>query len=326
MRDTGPEKHQDENRATHNLEPPGGPHLFHPNMRRRTIRRLGIGLAMLLTVSGGIYAWYTHRPQPPSLKKEIFTGVVYERICLKDPRPIVAHIVAIDLQKSKARFLTTPPEPNQPEMPYKALYASEFLKKHKLQLAINGDFFKPFWSRGPWDYYPKHGDRVYSRGLSIYQGKVVTPAVSNRPSLYISKEAEPSFDQPIGQPYYAISGEAIYLRDSKWALKMPDKSKWRGFIFPRTSIGLSKDRKTLFLIVIDGRQPGYSEGATVREMGELIAEHGVDTALDLDGGGSETLVMEGKDGEPELLNCPIDNWIPNRERPVANQLGVWVER
>lgn len=290
------------------------------------MRRLRAGLVGVLVFGGCGYGWYTHRPQPPSEKRQIFKGVTYERITLKGPRPAIVHIVAVDLEASHARFFTTPPEPGDLEKPYRALYTSEFLKRHRLQLAINGDFFKPFWSKGPWNYYPKHGDRVYTRGLSVHQGQVITPAVWNRPSLYISRDGSPSFQEPKGGAYYAVSGESIYLRNGKWALKTPDKSFWRGSKFPRSSLGLSADGKTLFMIVVDGRQPGYSEGLTVREMADIVSRHGVDTALDLDGGGSETLVMEGKDGEPELLNCPIDNWIPDRERPVANQLGLWVDR
>jgi hypothetical protein len=75
--------------------------------------------------------------------------------------------------------------------------------------------------------------------------------------------------------------------------------------------------------VIDGRQPHYSEGVTVPELSALAKEFGAYNAIDLDGGGSETLVVAKPDGTSELLNCPIDCYIPNRERPVANQLGIY---
>jgi hypothetical protein len=35
---------------------------------------------------------------------------------------------------------------------------------------------------------------------------------------------------------------------------------------------------------------------------------------------------EGDDGEPRVLNSPIDNYIPGRERSVANHLGITVRR
>jgi hypothetical protein len=36
--------------------------------------------------------------------------------------------------------------------------------------------------------------------------------------------------------------------------------------------------------------------------------------------------VERSRGEAAILNCPIDNHIPGRERPVANHLGVFVKR
>jgi exopolysaccharide biosynthesis protein len=48
--------------------------------------------------------------------------------------------------------------------------------------------------------------------------------------------------------------------------------------------------------------------------------------MSLDGGGSSTMVIEGDDGEPKILNSPIDQYIPGRERPVANHLGIYLNR
>ncbi len=238
---------------------------------------------------------------------------------------MVVHIVSVDLALAKPRFFTTPPVHGL-KYPYKAQAVSTFLKEHKLQLAINADFFKPYWGHGPWDYYPHFGDPVYSRGLSMHQGSIITPAVSSRPSLYFSKDGRVSFDVLAFAPYDAISGESVYLRNGTWSIKEPDNSYWRGSMQPRCSIGLSRDNEKLLIVVVDGRQPGYSEGCTVHEMADILVQHGAGTMLDLDGGGSETLVKEGHDGKPYILNCPIDSWIPNRERPVATQLGLWLSK
>jgi hypothetical protein len=47
--------------------------------------------------------------------------------------------------------------------------------------------------------------------------------------------------------------------------------------------------------------------------------------MNLDGGGSSTLVIEGEDGQPVILNSPIDHYIPGTERPVANHLGIYIK-
>ena len=82
--------------------------------------------------------------------------------------------------------------------------------------------------------------------------------------------------------------------------------------------------RRLFLVVVDGKQPNYSEGVTLAEFADLLIGYGVDTAARLDEGGSATLVAEGPGGKPVVLNCPIHTRIPGRERPVANHLGIYV--
>ena len=77
------------------------------------------------------------------------------------------------------------------------------------------------------------------------------------------------------------------------------------------------------LFLIDGRQPSYSEGATLAELAQIILEYGGYNAVNLDGGGSSTLVIQNENGEPEVLNSPIHTRIPGRERPIANHLGIF---
>ncbi len=69
---------------------------------------------------------------------------------------------------------------------------------------------------------------------------------------------------------------------------------------PRTAIGQRKDGTVLFL-VIDGRQPGYSVGATLRDLQNILYEEGAVIAANLDGGSSSTLYLNGK-----VVNKPAD--------------------
>ena len=69
---------------------------------------------------------------------------------------------------------------------------------------------------------------------------------------------------------------------------------------PRTAIGQRKDGTVLFL-VIDGRQPGYSLGATLRDVQDVLYEKGAFIAANLDGGSSSTLYLNGK-----VVNKPAD--------------------
>ena len=63
----------------------------------------------------------------------------------------------------------------------------------------------------------------------------------------------------------------------------------------------------------------------MHEMGDLMLKYGVYTGMNLDGGGSSTLVIEGADGQPQVLNSPIHARIPGLERPVASHFGVKIK-
>lgn len=71
-------------------------------------------------------------------------------------------------------------------------------------------------------------------------------------------------------------------------------------IGPRSAIGQRKDGTILFL-AIDGRQPGYSIGATLADMQNILYEQGAYIAANLDGGSSTTLYFNGK-----VINKPAD--------------------
>ena len=71
-------------------------------------------------------------------------------------------------------------------------------------------------------------------------------------------------------------------------------------ISPRSAIGQRKDGTALFLVV-DGRQPGYSIGATLADMQNIMYKQGAYIAANLDGGSSTTLYYNGK-----VVNKPAD--------------------
>jgi exopolysaccharide biosynthesis protein len=122
--------------------------------------------------------------------------------------------------------------------------------------------------------------------------------------------------------YNAISGQLMLLAGGNL---LPEVSAAPGANDPqpRTAVGLDKNSRRLIIVVVDGRQPGYSEGATLVELADLLLEKGAFYAMNMDGGGSSTMVVEGKNGNARLMNSPIDQRIPGRERPVGNHLGIY---
>lgn len=85
---------------------------------------------------------------------------------------------------------------------------------------------------------------------------------------------------------------------------------------PRTAAGVSADGEMLVLMVIDGRQPSWSDGVTLPELADLMIEFGAHDAVNLDGGGSSSFVYD--DSETRHENRPSDG----DHRAVANHLGV----
>ncbi|HPF76016.1 MAG TPA: phosphodiester glycosidase family protein [Phycicoccus elongatus] len=68
---------------------------------------------------------------------------------------------------------------------------------------------------------------------------------------------------------------------------------------PRTGIGVIADNHLVF-VAVDGRSSGYSKGVTMTEFAQIFAGLGAQTAYNLDGGGSTTMVLDGT-----LVNNPL---------------------
>lgn len=261
----------------------------------------------------------TTNPLPPSPSEEtLFDGITYTREVRSTPRPLVIHIVQIDLRAEGISLFVTPGDAER-ELPYNARTTSTFLDEFNVQLAINGDGFTP-WSNNPLSPYPNPGDPVNPLGLTISDGVTYSEPQDNLPTLYITPNGKASLNDPPGNIAYAISGLDLVVQSGKVVADPTDNLE------PRTALGLNRSGKILTLLLVDGRQPGYSEGVTLSELAGLLLEYNVFDGMNMDGGGSTTLVMEDKNGQPLVLNSPIDSNIPGRERPVANHLGIFARK
>ena len=92
---------------------------------------------------------------------------------------------------------------------------------------------------------------------------------------------------------------------------------------PRSAIFTTKDKKTVF-ITVDGRRKGNATGVSIAELTHLIRILGGHDALNLDGGGSTTLWLEGAP-ENGVLNSPSDNgkFDHQGERKIPNIIYVY---
>ncbi len=302
---------------------------MHHSRLRRLLRPVLIAVlvavAVIVFAVGGFFFWRDHRPQLANTRVELFDGITYLRDVRQQPRPLIIHVVQIDLDTPGLSFLVTPSDPVDGHE-VRAQTVSQFLVIHDLQLAINGDFFWPWWYHTIFDYYPHDNDPTDVNGFAASNGDVYSEEKADdpRPTLFLSQDNRAGIDQSIGAVYNAISGIPLIVEDGHISGQIKPDEYYAG-LHPRSAVGLDRERRTLLLFIVDGRQPNYSEGVTMPELAQIAIEHGAYTAINLDGGGSSTLVIEDATGKPQILNSPIHASIPGMERPVGNHLGVYAQ-
>lgn len=244
--------------------------------------------------------------------RTLFEGIEGTKLRVKQPRQMSICVVRIALETPGLEFVSTGDNGDRRDET-DGMFTSTFLKREKCQVAINAGVFSPVTN--------DEGTAKDILGLHIAKGKLVSPWQDGYQVLAIEKDNRGSFLRTDPKDYSkietAVSGFKVVLWEGK--VRKGDET-----IHPRTLVGLSKDRKTMYWMVIDGRQSGHSEGATKTEAGQLMKQLGADAALNLDGGGTSTLVIENSDGNPKVLNRPIHGGAPGKERPSASHLGVRV--
>src|SRR5512143_3315125 len=244
----------------------------------KTLRILLIPLVVLALLAGVVVIYDRGRPAPVPIKPRLFDGVTYSRMVRWSPRPLMIHVITVDMKAGGMRVLVTPADDRSGEYPLRARTTTQFLREFDMQLAMHGDGFSPWWSRSVADYYPHVGDPVQPRGNSASRGKVYWTSHAAVPTLYISSRNQFSFEAP-AKPFNAISGETLLLMGGQIIPDLNDTATQ-----PRTAVGYSKNGRYFYLVVVDGRQPFYSEGLTVRELAGLMFSLGANYAMDLDGG------------------------------------------
>ena len=110
-----------------------------------------------------------------------------------------------------------------------------------------------------------------------------------------------------------IAGSHQILTDGE-VPDLPDESLVTD-IHPRTAVGISRDGSELFVLVLDGRSV-ESAGMSLPELGQILADMGAHSAVNLDGGGSSALAARAAGAESEAIwNSPSDGEV--REVPNA---------
>ena len=276
------------------------------------------------------------RPAQETLSNQpLFQGIRYSRRVETHPHPRIIHILDIDLTAPGIKpFVTPGVKKTQTEVDIElrheslAQRTSRFLQDHQLQAAVNANYFYPFHEETLWDYGPKEGEPANLLGLAISGGEVVSLPQPGWPALcFFSQKAEihPSGDCPDGVEQ-AVAGNRALLQNGQ---PTPSVRAWLNSSasdrpYPINIAAIDASGARLWLVLSDGKQPLYSEGTTLQEMLDLLQMLGATNAVQLDGGGSTTLVI-ATNISPRLLNAVIHAKVPGQERPVGNHLGFFAK-
>jgi hypothetical protein len=243
--------------------------------------------------------------------KPIFRGVQLCEGSAQIPRPLQVRAVRVDLKDPTIDLLVTP-RLSDGSGAFGGRKTSEFLSEFQCQAALNASVFDVFAK--------KRGDPMRVEDLSLSRGDLYLS--SNKwDALLISTNHRAWIARAPVDPTGAYNGCSGF-----YALLIKGKNNGgMKNLHPRSAVGISRNGRYLILMAIDGRQPRYSEGATTAETAEWIRKLGAYDALNLDGGGSTALVIEGEDGSPVVVNRPCGS-PAGTERRVANHLGVYAKR
>ncbi|MEM8485812.1 MAG: phosphodiester glycosidase family protein [Bacteroidota bacterium] len=282
------------------------------------IFRLILRAAVIFAVVTAIYLG--RRPLRTDLfVGNIHPGVSYRRGIVNRPDRIVYHLIEVDLTTPGLSFTSTDPVT---EIEYAAQTVEEFAAENDTEVAINGNFFYPFHSEAPWDFYPHRGDLVELSGIAINDGVRYSSPRHDWPALCISSEPRAEISSsgrcPAGTQT-ALAGNIQTVKDGRM-VELPDEK-----VYTRNVIGVNETGDRLWILIVDGKQPFYSAGATFFFCAQLLKEAGATDVLNLDGGGSTTLVIK-QDGEQQVFNAPYHTRVVMRQRPVANHLGIQIEK
>jgi len=113
----------------------------------------------------------------------------------------------------------------------------------------------------------------------------------------------------------AIGGGSLLVKDGKVSdFKINIKGEQ-----PRTALGITRDKKELIMVTIDGRDTSF-KGVSQETMAEIMISLGAYEAINFDGGGSTTMAISplGED-KPIIVNRPSDGG----ERKIVNGLGIF---
>lgn len=240
-----------------------------------------------------------------------YESIYEEQILKKDPGNDLYKIIPLDGNNYKG-YLVAIYDPSRISLVTSKYYGikgqmlEEMAMYYQSKVAINASGFQD---------YNEYGNGAMAAGVFIQDGKVISGNAYTKAKLIgfnedhvltlMTSTAKEAIAFGIRDavefgPFLIVNGKAAEIKgNGGWG------------IAPRTAIAQRKDGIVLF-VVIDGRQPGYSLGTSVRELTKILLRYKAYNAANLDGGASSSLNIEGKlYSKPCAYSNTKERFLPN---------------
>lgn len=276
--------------------------------KRGKVMVLSATIAVL--VAGVVGAPLASCAEPSASLKTL--GIEYQMREFKEPRVNRLHVLRVNLQAGRIKpAVVVGPDPDGDGPAETALTSP-------LKLAA-GPAVVAFINTNPWDSFPDAegrrnrrwfaGQKVDISGLAAVSGKIRSPAASHAASVWFDGTGrlrlgvapgdaeEQAEEQRLTE---GTAGFGLILKAGKIVVGEG------GAVHPRTSIGVDRSGKIAWLVVVDGRQRGFSEGMNLHELALRMKELGCWDAMNMDGGGSSVMGLVNEEGKMQVFNSPSD--------------------
>ncbi len=285
-----------------------------------------------------------------------YRGITYIVRSETSPRKEIVHIVEVDLSAPGIRFELTPAGGDRETVRQTTL---DYLNQVHAQIAVNAHFFVPFPSTDTTanvvglaasngNMYSPFERQPVAEGFPDQSYAIIpfAPAVNidaDNHACMVHRDSNYSDNKHVLETvslYNALAGSAQIITHGVVTIPVykdaghPDgqltaddtysnSNSWYSQLKARTVMGLVKDEKRLIIFTVD--KAGGSEGMMVGEVAELlIRDYGVYSAINLDGGGSTTLVMaDPATHAGRIMNVSSDNPLG---RSVGSSLAIFAAR
>jgi len=202
----------------------------------------------------------------------------------------VVHALRVDLQAPGVRVqLSAPAERGRP--------LDQMAGGADALASVNASFFNK-------DFQP--------RGLTVSQGEAWAPVMASQTSPVLACDARSRCQIQLQPPFALRPDWFNVVAGTPWLL---DQGRVRtpaddagcaslcAQTHPRTAVGLDESGRHLFLVVSEGRRPPVL-GLSLAQLSAVMLQLGAHQALNLDGGGSSTLLLQGRSMLARPFNEP----------------------